>query len=256
MLKLFELQIDPAFHSLLTGISLQNTPVTSDFSFVPGTQLIDPEFIKQQLHLFAQQKGWENQNLSAVASMWSKSYLSLFTGGWLIARVFLDREIVTSVDRLLLIQNELGLITSVAVPNEGRAVASIRELSDFIPLFRQHIEPHFLSLSQVTGIKVSVLWSNVASGVDTLLKMLNAYGLLTPEKLQVLNRLFTEKFWPDGERNLMYRPVFTRISPTGETVYLRKGCCLRYLLSEMGYCKNCCLPQAWQANFPGVTTDS
>lgn len=256
MLKLFELQIDPVFHPLLSGIVLQNTPVTSDFLFVPGTQLIDPQFIRQQLHIFAQMRGWENQNLAAIASMWSKSYLSLFTGGWLIARVFLDREIETSAEHLFLLQNERGLVTSVAVPNEGKAVASIHELNDFIPLFRQHIEPHFLSLSQVTGIKVPVLWSNVASGVDSLLRMLNAYGQLSAEKLQVINCLFTEKFWPDGERNLLYRPVFTRLAPTGETVHLRKGCCLRYLLTGMGYCKNCCLPQAWQANFPEVTTDS
>lgn len=256
MLKLFTFHINPTFHPLLAGVILKSTPVEPGYSFVPGTQIIDAEFISQQLHTFAKQKGWGNQNIAAVASMWSKSYLSLFVGAWLIARVFCDRELSSSPNRILLLLNEHGLITSLAVPNEGRAVTGLSGMSDFIPLFRHHIEPHFLSLSRVSGVKVSVLWSNVASGVDTLLRVLNASGLLSPERLQMINSLFTEKFWPDGDRNLMYQPVFKRLTAMGETVNLRKGCCLRYLLPGMGYCKNCCLPRAWQANFPKSTTDS
>ncbi|MEA9390262.1 siderophore-iron reductase FhuF [Acerihabitans sp. TG2] len=256
MLKLFEMHTDPRFYPLLNGIVLLEEAKATCVQLLPATQLTDPYFIGRQLGFFARQRGWQQQDISAVASMWSKSYLSLFTGGWLIARVLLDKEIVAHPARLLLAHNEAGLVTSVVVPNQGKNAAPVSSVNDFTPLFRQHITPHFTSLSEVAGVNVAVLWSNVASGVDTLFRLLSASGQLSPEKQEAMSRLFTEKYWPDGERNLLYRPVFTRKSPTGETIRLRKGCCLRYLLPEMGYCKNCCLPQAWQANFPTATTDS
>ncbi|GAB2941279.1 siderophore-iron reductase FhuF [Hafnia psychrotolerans] len=256
MLKLFELHTDAPFYPLLSGIVMSEEAQVAGAPLLPCTQLMEPYFIRQQLNFFAHQHGWEHQDASAVASMWSKSYLSLFTGGWLIARLLCDREIMIHPADLLLTQDEVGLITSVVVPNEGKNVAPISAMNDFIPLFRQHIEPHFLSLSEVTGIRISVLWSNVASGVDTLFRMLSAGGQLSAEKQEAMSTLFTQKFWPDGERNLLFRPVFIRHSVTGEAIRLRKGCCLRYLLPGKGYCPNCCLPQAWQANVMVATTDS
>jgi len=247
MLKLFT-HLPPIFLPLVKSVVLHDTSMSDD-RLRPATYLLQQEFIAQQLEGFARRHGWEQQDITAIASMWSKSYLSLFSGSWLFARILYDSLLTPDLSDLLLLLDGDGLITAIIVPDEGKLIAPVNSLADFTPLFQQHIDAHFAALSAVSGVKVSILWSNIASGVETLRHLLSESNYLPPEKEQVMAALFAEKFWPDGSRNFMYRPIFTRLSPEGETVRLRKGCCLRYLLPEMGYCKNCCLPQAWQANY-------
>lgn len=254
MLKLFA-RLPPVFLPLVRGVSLPDSGV-SDNRLRPATDLLQHEFIAQQLEGFARQHGWEQQDITAVASMWSKHYLSLFSGSWLFARILYDRLLPADLTDLQLLLDANDQLTAVIVPDEGISVDPVSSIADFTHFFQQHIDAHFAALCAVTNLKAPVLWSNIASGVETLRYSLSASGYLSPEKKLVMEALFTEKFWPDGSRNFMYRPVFTRLSPEGETVRLRKGCCLRYLLPDMGYCKNCCLPQAWQANYPLSTTDS
>ncbi|MEJ5065486.1 siderophore-iron reductase FhuF [Erwinia sp. MYb375] len=254
MLKLFA-PLTPAFLPLVRGVTLPDASI-SDNRLLPATHLLQHEFIAQQLKGFAHQHGWERQDVTAVASMWSKHYLSLFSGGWLFARILYDTLLPADLKDLLLLLDADGQVTAVVVPDEGKSVAPVSTVEDFSIFFQQHIDAHFVALSAVTGVKAPVLWSNIANGVEGLRHLLSASGYLSPEKEQAIAALFTEKFWPDGARNLMYRSVFVRRSPDGEAVKLRKGCCLRYLLPEMGYCKNCCLPQAWQANYLPSTTDN
>lgn len=254
MLTLFE-RLPAAFLPVVRNVALRDASISAD-SLRPASCLLENAFITQQLEGFARRHGWQQQDITAVASMWSKSYLSLFSGGWLFARLLYDRQLTTDFSDLQLLLDEDQQVCAIIVPDEGNAVAPVKAMADFTPLFKQHVEAHFTALSAVSGVKAAVLWSNIASGVAALRQGLSQSGYLSAEKEQALAALFAERCWPDGSRNFICRSVFTRLSPAGETVKLRKGCCLRYLLPEMGYCKNCCLPQAWQANYPPITTDN
>ena len=105
------------------------------------------------------------------------------------------------------------------------------------------LTPAIAAMAAHTGIAPRALWSNVGHYYAYLIDQLQ--GLPSPP-LAVAEgtRLMALGNFADGTRNPLYRPIRQVADAAGEARCVRRVCCVRYRLPEVGYCGNCPLPAA------------
>jgi len=100
-----------------------------------------------------------------------------------------------------------------------------------------------------------VFWSNAGNYFEYFAHALAHHPLALPNANAPALALLEEKILPDGCRNPLYRPVrYLPNSDTDKPQRVRRLCCVRYLVGELGYCSNCPLTCRSREPLRGVTS--
>ena len=82
-----------------------------------------------------------------------------------------------------------------------------------------------------------VLWSNVGNTFEAMLAKVEAVSGRM-DRLEDARWLMDQPLWNDGRPNPIYAAVHY-VERAGESIRLRRVCCLQYLLPDRRFCKAC-----------------
>lgn len=179
----------------------------------------------------------------AVISQWSKYFLSQAIYVPVAANLLLDRQLPLALDELGLMLDAEGLVERLVVPHEGTAIVAADAESRLRPLLNALLAPAITAMAAHTGIAPRALWSNAGHYYEYLIGQLQV-SAKTSAGVAEGARLMTLRSFADGTRNPLYQPIRYVDEGAGQPRRLRRVCCVRYRLPELGYCGNCPLPAA------------
>ncbi|MBB3141504.1 siderophore-iron reductase FhuF [Halomonas organivorans] len=232
-LALSQLYIGPLQH--LPPPQVAATPAADS---VPARHLLDPAYLAALLERFGVQYG--NGDRRAVASLWSKWHFSALCAHGLAANLLLERDLPLGLDELHLAQSSEGQTTGLHLLHAGRPLDELDGLSRFATLLDGHLTPLIEALASLTGASPKVFWSNAGNYFEYFAGALPSHPMASPHGADEAHRLMASRQLADGRRNPLYRPVRYLESGDAEAPRrVRRLCCIRYLLDELGYCGNC-----------------
>ncbi|GAC1039366.1 siderophore-iron reductase FhuF [Pseudomonas sp. No.117] len=174
----------------------------------------------------------------ALLSHWSKSYLEALLPSALVAALVLYRPLPLTLERLGVVLDAEGSVAQLVVHGEALSRPHNTPLYDgYQALLHDNLTPFVEHLAQHARLSSRALWGNVAGYLAWALRLLAEHGLLPPEHLQEALRLFSEPYFPDGQRNPIQRAYLFPEQLTG--LGWRRVCCLRYCLPPLPYCAGC-----------------
>lgn len=180
----------------------------------------------------------------AVMSQWSKYFLSQAIYVPVAANLLLDRRLPLNLETLGVALDAEGLVTELVIPDEGEGIGGAADgESRLRPLFDALLSPTIAAMAAHTGIAPRALWSNAGHYYAYLIGQLEALPD-RPAGVAEGARLMTLRVFGDGARNPLHRPIREVVDAAGEPRRVRRVCCVRYRLPELGYCGNCPLPAA------------
>ncbi|OHV82933.1 siderophore-iron reductase FhuF [Rhizobium sp. LCM 4573] len=178
----------------------------------------------------------------AVASQWSKWYLSRLVTPVLAANIVLDRKLPIGFEETGIILSPDGRAEAFRLRDGGQAFTP----SDFMVRFEDLIDGHLSliipALSAASGLSQKVLWSNAGNIIENVVA--SCARKLGEEHAGVIHarQLLSSRSWRDRQPNRVFEPV--RYSASGgETVRKRRVCCIRYLIPSLSLCKTCPLDE-------------
>ncbi|WP_192035153.1 siderophore-iron reductase FhuF [Halomonas sp. YLGW01] len=187
----------------------------------------------------------------AVASLWSKWHAGALLAPYLAANLLLERDLPVSLDEVGVHLTPEGRTECLQLAHAGRPLGSLDGFTRFSTLLDDHLTPLIARLSALSGASAKVFWSNVGNSFEHFLTALEGHPMAHPGVAAEGKRLLESRTLPDGRRNPLYQPV-RYVQPTSEGASapeptrrvrrVRRLCCLRYLLPDLGYCGNCPLP--------------
>ncbi len=224
-------------------------------SGMPAWQLLDPATLEALLARFGARYGTGDRR--AVASLWSKWHLSAVTAHGLAANLLLGRDLPLGLDDLHLEISAEGRTSGLVLRHAGRPLTELAHDSCFATLLDGHLTPLIEALARATGAAPRVFWSNAGNYFEHFAQALAEHPLATPEVTAPARQLLESRTLPDGRRNPLYRPVrYVEANETGSPRRVRRLCCLRYLIDELGVCGNCPLACARASRSAGSAARS
>ncbi|SEM06603.1 siderophore-iron reductase FhuF [Halomonas daqiaonensis] len=205
---------------------------------VPAQALIDPAYLDTLLERFGAQYGHGDRR--AVASLWSKWHFSALAAHGLAANLLLARDLPLGLDELHLQQSPEGQTIGYSLRHAGRPLAKLDDLSRFATLLEGHLEPLIEALAAASGASPKVFWSNAGNYLEYFAGALKDHPLASPGIAEPARELMASRTLPGGGRNPLYRPVrYVEGDIAGNPRRVRRLCCIRYLIDELGVCGNC-----------------
>lgn len=198
--------------------------------------LLEQERLTQLLNRFGE--NYAEAEPRAVASQWSKWYLSRLVTPVLAANIVLDRKLPISFQETGIILSPDRRVEAFRLRDDGQAFAP----SDFMERFEDLIDGHLSliipEISAASGLSQKVLWSNAGNIIENVVA--SCARKLGEEHAGVVHgrQLLSSRLWRDRQPNRVFEPV--RYLASGEeTVRKRRVCCIRYLIPSLSLCKNC-----------------
>ncbi|WP_229332922.1 siderophore-iron reductase FhuF [Halomonas sp. KAO] len=224
-----------------------------DAGTLPARNLLDPAYLGALFTRFGAQYGHGDRR--AVASLWSKWHFSALVAHGLAANLLLERDLPLGLDDLHLEQSPEGQTTGLVLRHAGKPLAELDPHSRFATLLDNHLTPLIEALATVTGASPKVFWSSAGNYLEYFASALADHPMASPDATEPAQALMERRTLPDGRRNPLYRPVryVTPASPD-QPARVRRLCCIRYLIDELGYCANCplaCRPAGKAAKAAG-----
>ncbi|GHA99075.1 siderophore-iron reductase FhuF [Modicisalibacter luteus] len=213
---------------------LCDTPPAETLS---GTQLFAPETLGRVLDQFA--ACFTVDDRRAVASMWAKWYFHLVLLPSLVANVLLERELPLGLDEMHVVLDEHGRPERLYLSHDGLPLASPKTEHRFAGLLA-HLSAVIEVLAPLSGAAPRVFWSNVGSGFDYYLGLLETHPAMWPGMADACWQLLERRELDDGQRNPLFQPVRCVTGEDGSPQRVRKLCCLCYLIPELGDCGTYC----------------
>ncbi|WP_168016042.1 siderophore-iron reductase FhuF [Halomonas salinarum] len=185
----------------------------------------------------------------ALISLWSKWHFGALLAPYLAANLLLERDLPVGCDEVGVHLTPAGHPERLQLAHTGRPLTSLDGLMRFSTLIDDHLTPLISDLATRSGASAKVFWSNVGNTFEHFLGALATHPMAQPSAVEEGHRLLAARTLPGGRRNPLYQPVrYFQPEPQGETAAspprrVRRLCCLRYRLPELGYCGNCPLPE-------------
>lgn len=204
---------------------------------VMGATLLTPACLDELLTHFGRRYGHGDRR--AVASLWSKWHFSYVVAVGLAANLLLDRDLPLALDSLHLIQDQEGQTTGMIMRHAGSPLAMRANSLRFATLIDGHLTPLIEALANLSGASPKVFWSNAGNYFEYFAHTLADHPLALPNANASALALLESKTLSEGRRNPLYRPVRYLPGTDDKPQRVRRLCCIRYLIGELGYCSNC-----------------
>lgn len=223
----------------LEGLTPPRVASTPGPDVLPARALLDPAYLAGLFERFGARYG-RGVDCRAVASLWSKWHFSGLVAHGLAANLLLERDLPLGLDDLHLAQSPEGQTTGLELRHSGRPLAELDALSRFATLLDDHLTPLVEALASATGASPRVFWSNAGNYFEYFAGVLPGHPMAAPDVGEPAQALMESRTLPGGRRNPLYRPVrYVEPSEPGAPARIRRLCCIRYLIDELGYCANC-----------------
>ncbi len=230
--------LSPLYIGPLAGLAPPRVAPTPGPDALPARELLDPAYLDALFARFGAQYGHGDRR--AVASLWSKWHFSALAAHGLAANLLLERDLPLGLDELHLQQSAEGQTTGLDVRHAGRPLAGLDPHSRFATLLDGHLTPLVEALVASTGASPKVFWSNAGNYFEYFAGALGDHPMAAPDVGEPALALMASRTLPDGRRNPLYRPVrYVAPSEADAPRRVRRLCCIRYLIDELGYCANC-----------------
>jgi ferric iron reductase protein FhuF len=235
----------PAFAPLFTGeLAIYGDRFVLSADELPpslGGDLVDPERLSSLIAAFTAAR-YPGGDRRAVASLWAKHHIAALLPPFLALSLIAEREIDLGLDAIGCTFAGDGVTTRIHLRDAGRPAAPAGAFARFLPLIDGHLEPLITALAAVSSVSRKVLWSNAGNMFDFITRRVErAIGPRAPVGEALA--LMASRRLPDGRPNPLFDPVRYHDRATG-TERLRRVCCIRYLIPDLGYCSTCPLPAA------------
>lgn len=222
----------------LEGLTPPRVAPTPGPDALPARTLLEPAYLAELLERFGTRYGHGDRR--AVASLWSKWHFSALAAHGLAANLLLERDLPLGLHELHLGQSHEGQTTGLVLHHAGKPLAELDPCSRFTTLLDDHLTPLVEALSTVSGASPKVFWSNAGNYLEHFTNALADHPMAGPDVGEPARALMESRTLPDGRRNPLFRPV-RYVTPTARDrpARVRRLCCIRYLIDELGYCANC-----------------
>ncbi|MDI5920659.1 siderophore-iron reductase FhuF [Halomonas sp. LR5S13] len=204
---------------------------------MPVRDLLDPAYLDALLARFGAQ--YPQGDRRAVASLWSKWHFSSLCGHGLAANLLLERDLPLGLDELHLQQSPEGQTTGLVLHHAGRPLAELDSHSRFATLLDGHLTPLVEALAAASGASPKVFWSNAGNYFEYFASALADHPMAAADVAEPALALLASRNLPDGRRNPLHRPVRYVEGDDDAPRRVRRLCCIRYLIDELGVCGNC-----------------
>jgi len=204
---------------------------------IPARELLDPACLTGLLERFGAR--YAHGDRRAVASLWSKWHFGAVIAHGLAANLLLERDLPLGLGELHLQQSSEGKTSGLVLRHAGRPLAEIDSHSRFATLMDGHLRPLIEALAAASGASPRVFWSNAGNTFEHFAGALADHPMASPGVSEPAKALLASRTLPDGRRNPLHRPVRYVEGDDGTPRRVRRLCCLRYLIDELGYCANC-----------------
>ncbi|WP_304526158.1 siderophore-iron reductase FhuF [Halomonas sp. I5-271120] len=214
---------------------------------LPMRDLLTPERFEAELVRFRAGYGYQSEqgDRRALVSLWSKWHFGALLAPYLAANLLLERDLPMGLDEMGVWLTAEGRTERLQLAHAGRPLTSLDGFTRFSTLIDDHLTPLIGRLAALSGASAKVFWSNAGNTLEYFLNAVEAHPMATPGIAEEGHRLLASRTTANGRRNPLYQPVrYFQPECQGEadasaTQRVRRLCCLRYLLPELGYCGNC-----------------
>ncbi|GHC26760.1 ferric iron reductase FhuF [Kushneria pakistanensis] len=232
---------DALFNERLTRFGTALTCRHADIKGVmPVRRLLEQDVLEDVLTRFSAHHGPYERR--AVATQWSKHYLSQLIIPITVVELCRDVHLPTSLDDMGVVLGEDGTPQQFVLPHEG-TISLDNGCARFCPLIARHLTPLIETLARKVHFSPRVLWSNAGVYFEFAVNELERQGLASAFEIQGARAMMELRQLPDRQRNPFYRPVdyidVVDDSGAAEPWRCRRMCCLRYLDETLGLCGNC-----------------
>lgn len=230
--------LSPLYIGPLAPLSPPRVTKTPEADTLPARDLLDPAYLDALFTRFGAQYGHGDRR--AVASLWSKWHFSALAAHGLAANLLLERDLPLGLDDLHLEQSPEGQTTGMVLCHAGNPLAEFAPYPRFATLLDDHLTPLIEALASASGASPRVFWSNAGNYLEHFAGALADHPMASPGVAEPARALMESRTLPDGRRNPLYRPVrYLEADTPGSPRRVRRLCCIRYLIDELGYCGNC-----------------
>lgn len=169
----------------------------------------------------------------AVLSIWASWHFGTVLPPILAAGILFDRVPLLAFETARFIIAPDLRTEAVTVGAETVALDPKNPSARFESLVADYLEPAIRLFAERSGLSERVLWSNAGTAFDGLLCRLES---LAGERngFRLARRFLEEPVAPDGAPNPLHDPVRYL-----EGRRVRRVCCMRYLVSDVGICAAC-----------------
>ncbi len=222
----------------LAGLTPPRVSAVPGADTLPARELLDPARLAALFDRFGAQ--YEHGDRRAVASLWSKWHFSGLCAHALAANLLLERDLPLGLDALHLQQSPEGRTSGLELRHAGRPLGDLAPYPRFATLLDDHLTPLIEALAATTGASPKVFWSNAGNYFEYFVGALAEHPMASPGVADPAQALMESRTLPDGRRNPLYRPVrYVEPVAPDRPRRVRRLCCIRYLIEELGYCANC-----------------
>lgn len=207
---------------------------------MPARELLQRETLETLLDRFTDHYSVDEQR--AVATQWSKHYLSRLIIPVTVVELCRDVHLSTALDDMGIVMAEDGTPQQFVLPHEG-VISLDNGSARFCSLIAHHLTPLIETLARHVHFSPRVLWSNAAVYFEFAINELESQQAASAFEIAGARTMMQTRELPDRQRNPFYRPVdyIDVVNDDGETDQwrCRRMCCLRYLDNALGLCGNC-----------------
>ncbi|MDT8896040.1 siderophore-iron reductase FhuF [Halomonas sp. I1] len=235
-----------ALSSLYIGPMEQLTPprvsphAASDT--IAAADLLDPARLDALMAGFSAR--YPGGDRRALVSLWTKWHFATVASTTLAANLLLERDLPLALDDLRLILAPEGHVAGLCLKNEGRPLAELEGTARFSTLIDDHLTPLIEGLAAYSGASPKVFWSNAGNYFEHFTQAVPMHPMASAMTAEPAQQLLASRKLADGRRNPLYQPVRYVDAANDDAGAsaprrVRRLCCIRYLIDELGYCGNC-----------------
>ncbi len=216
------------------GVQTAFLPLTDDD--LPLSTLLETERLKEMLGRYGRRYGQEAER-RAVATQWSKHYLSRVMTPVVAAAILIDWRLPLHLETTALDIDAGGVITGLRVSSFGQTVAPFSSVDRFSFLTEAHLPRVVEAIARASGLSRHVLWSNAGNLFEGVARRLETIAPKEAAGIRDAMTLMETSHLDDGTRNPLFRPI-TYL----DAARRRRVCCVRYLIPSLGFCRTCPSP--------------